>query len=166
MLWIKMPFRYFTLLTAGYACSECRSAAGEGVCRCQRETRLRCGARSPLTRPRSAMAEKRGEVNELRVCPAPPRAGRSQSDGALGSGVADVSGAPAARGQALLRDPKVQRDGEKRREVIKKVIYYMTLGVDVSKLFSEMVMVGPALARWSLTPNARASRRRTPRISC
>ena len=40
-----------------------------------------------------------------------------------------------------LRNPAIDRDPEKKREVIKRVIAYMTLGIDVSKLFSEMVMV-------------------------
>jgi Adaptin N terminal region len=34
----------------------------------------------------------------------------------------------------------VERDAKKRRDVIKKVIAYMTLGVDVSRLFTEMLM--------------------------
>ena len=42
--------------------------------------------------------------------------------------------------KALLSNPKIQKDQERKREVIKKVIAYMTLGIDVSKLFSEMVM--------------------------
>lgn len=41
-----------------------------------------------------------------------------------------------------LRNPALDRDPEKKREVIKRVIAYMTLGIDVSKLFSEMIMVG------------------------
>jgi len=40
-----------------------------------------------------------------------------------------------------LRNPALERDPEKKREVIKRVIAYMTLGIDVSKLFSEMIMV-------------------------
>jgi len=42
--------------------------------------------------------------------------------------------------KALLRNIKVDRDPAKKREVVKKVIAYMTLGIDVSKIFSEMVM--------------------------
>lgn len=45
--------------------------------------------------------------------------------------------------KASLRNPAIDRDPEKKREVIKRVIAYMTLGIDVSKLFSEMVMVRP-----------------------
>jgi hypothetical protein len=43
--------------------------------------------------------------------------------------------------KASLRNPSLDRDPEKKREVIKRVIAYMTLGIDVSKLFSEMIMV-------------------------
>ena len=57
--------------------------------------------------------------------------------------------------KASLRNPAIDRDPEKKREVIKRVIAYMTLGIDVSKLFSEMIMVRRALppvlglGRWS-----------------
>ena len=44
-----------------------------------------------------------------------------------------------------LRNPNLDRDPDKKREVIKRVIAYMTLGIDVSKLFSEMIMVRLAL---------------------
>jgi len=40
----------------------------------------------------------------------------------------------------LMRNGKTQRDQTKMREVIKKVVAYMTLGIDVSSLFSEMIM--------------------------
>jgi hypothetical protein len=40
-----------------------------------------------------------------------------------------------------LRNPAIDRDPEKKREIVKRVIAYMTLGIDVSKLFSEMIMV-------------------------
>ena len=42
--------------------------------------------------------------------------------------------------KAALRNPALDRDPEKKRDVIKRVIAYMTLGIDVSKLFSEMIM--------------------------
>ncbi|KAJ8608890.1 hypothetical protein CTAYLR_005297, partial [Chrysophaeum taylorii] len=42
--------------------------------------------------------------------------------------------------KTLLRDPGVERDPKRKRDVIKKVIAYMTLGIDVSRLFTEMVM--------------------------
>jgi len=40
----------------------------------------------------------------------------------------------------LLRGAAADRDQQKKRDAIKKVIAYMTLGIDVSPLFSEMVM--------------------------
>eukprot|EP00924_Labyrinthula_sp_SR-Ha-C_P006820 snap_masked-scaffold_8-processed-gene-1.26-mRNA-1 protein AED:1.00 eAED:1.00 QI:0/-1/0/0/-1/1/1/0/800 len=42
--------------------------------------------------------------------------------------------------QSLLRNPKVQNNPHKKQEVIKKVIAYMTLGYDVSRLFPDIVM--------------------------
>jgi len=42
--------------------------------------------------------------------------------------------------KASLRNPAVERDPEKKREVVKRVIAYMTLGIDVSRLFTEMIM--------------------------
>ena len=55
------------------------------------------------------------------------------------------------------------RDARRKRDVIKKVIAYMTLGIDVSKLFSDMVMVrlrrGAGAARLRrLTPPSRRAR--------
>ena len=42
--------------------------------------------------------------------------------------------------RSILRNIKIMKDPLKQREVIKKVIGYMTLGIDVSSLFSEIVM--------------------------
>jgi len=42
--------------------------------------------------------------------------------------------------KTLLRNVGVERDPKRKRDVIKKVIAYMTLGIDVSRLFTEMVM--------------------------
>ena len=39
----------------------------------------------------------------------------------------------------LLRAVSLERDQTKKRDVIKKVIAYMTLGIDVSRLYPEMV---------------------------
>ena len=41
----------------------------------------------------------------------------------------------------LLKNPSIDKDQAKKKDVIKRVIAYMTLGVDVSKLFYEMVKV-------------------------
>ena len=40
----------------------------------------------------------------------------------------------------LLKNFNTERDQKRRRDIIKKVIAYMTLGIDVSRLFSEMMM--------------------------
>jgi AP-4 complex subunit beta-1 len=39
----------------------------------------------------------------------------------------------------LLKNPTIDKDPKKKKDIIKRVIAYMTLGVDVSKLFHEMV---------------------------
>eukprot|EP00428_Durinskia_dybowskii_P013958 CAMPEP_0170223240 /NCGR_PEP_ID=MMETSP0116_2-20130129/11318_1 /TAXON_ID=400756 /ORGANISM="Durinskia baltica, Strain CSIRO CS-38" /LENGTH=834 /DNA_ID=CAMNT_0010473939 /DNA_START=28 /DNA_END=2532 /DNA_ORIENTATION=+ len=64
--------------------------------------------------------------------------------------MAQPGGAPRPPGSAyfekmhelrqLLRGAAAERDQQKKRDAIKKVIAYMTLGIDVSPLFSEMVM--------------------------
>jgi AP-4 complex subunit beta-1 len=41
--------------------------------------------------------------------------------------------------RVLLRAVALEKDQQKKRDVIKKVIAYMTLGIDVSRLFPEMV---------------------------
>ena len=43
--------------------------------------------------------------------------------------------------KTMLKGIMNERDQTKRRDVIKKVIAYMTLGVDVSKLFTDMVLI-------------------------
>ena len=43
--------------------------------------------------------------------------------------------------RSLLCNNEVQRDPRQYEQVVQKVIAYMTLGVDVSGLFSEMIMV-------------------------
>lgn len=40
----------------------------------------------------------------------------------------------------LLKTIAVEREPKRKRDVIKKVIAYMTLGIDVSRLFTEMVL--------------------------
>lgn len=47
---------------------------------------------------------------------------------------------PCASPRQLLRGAAADRDQQKKRDAIKKVIAYMTLGIDVSPLFSEMIM--------------------------
>jgi hypothetical protein len=41
----------------------------------------------------------------------------------------------------LLRTVNTDKDSKRKRDVIKKVIAYMTLGIDVSRLFSDMILV-------------------------
>ena len=43
--------------------------------------------------------------------------------------------------RALLRNPDVQKDPRRYLQAVQKVIACMTLGINVSKLFSEMIMV-------------------------
>jgi AP-4 complex subunit beta-1 len=42
--------------------------------------------------------------------------------------------------RAALNDPTIDKDQEKKREVLQKVIGYMTMGLDTSKLFHNMIM--------------------------
>lgn len=41
--------------------------------------------------------------------------------------------------QTMLRNPKLSP--ERKRGVVERVIAYMTLGIDVSNLFTDMIMV-------------------------
>lgn len=40
-----------------------------------------------------------------------------------------------------LSDPNVDKDQKKKRELLQKVIGYVTMGVDTSKLFDNMILV-------------------------
>jgi vesicle coat complex subunit len=40
----------------------------------------------------------------------------------------------------LLKGFAAERDPQRKRDIIKKVIAYMTLGIDVSRLFTEMML--------------------------
>merc|ERR1712166_28385 len=42
--------------------------------------------------------------------------------------------------RALLQNPDVQKDPQGKRDVLKRVIAYQTLGIDVSRLFPEMML--------------------------
>ena len=42
--------------------------------------------------------------------------------------------------RTLLRNFSTERDPQRKRDIIKKVIAYMTLGIDVSRLFTEMML--------------------------
>lgn len=41
----------------------------------------------------------------------------------------------------LLKTVNMEKDSKRKRDVIKKIIAYMTLGIDVSRLFSDMILV-------------------------
>ncbi len=43
--------------------------------------------------------------------------------------------------KAALSDPNVDRDQNKKREILSKVITYTTMGLDTSKLFDKMMLV-------------------------
>ena len=42
--------------------------------------------------------------------------------------------------KALLKNLPIERDMKRKRDIIKKAIALMTLGIDVSRLFTEMIM--------------------------
>lgn len=49
----------------------------------------------------------------------------------------------------LLKNFPTERDPQRKRDIIKKVIAYMTLGIDVSRLFTEMMMaIETRYVRW------------------
>lgn len=43
--------------------------------------------------------------------------------------------------KTALSDPNVDRDQNKKREILSKVITYTTMGLDTSKLFDKMMLV-------------------------
>ena len=101
--------------------------------------------------------QKKGEVNELRmvrrnsvvkgyfggsgfwsVCRRhPANLFRAHARSPLCCGLCAPSVPPPSQ---LLKQVNVDRDPKRKRDVIKKVIAYMTLGIDVSRLFNEMVL--------------------------
>lgn len=48
----------------------------------------------------------------------------------------------------LLRAPENLKDPKRYLQAVQKVIAYMTIGVDVSKLFSDMIMVSEGQATY------------------
>lgn len=76
------------------------------------------------------------------VSPVPPGAGGGPPSAA---GVPDSYFTESRKGEVnelrnLLRNFAVERDPQRKRDIIKKVIAYMTLGIDVSRLFTEMML--------------------------
>lgn len=95
-----------------------------------------------------AGADKKGEVNELRmvrsggcVCPpATPIPTRTCAHTHTCAHTCAHTARTCAHAVQLLRAVNTERDSKRKRDVIKKVIAYMTLGIDVSRLFSDMVL--------------------------
>ena len=54
--------------------------------------------------------------------------------------ISDVRRGEVYELKSILNNPRLNKEPLKKREIIKKVIAYMTLGIDVTKLFSEIVM--------------------------
>lgn len=84
--------------------------------------------------------------------PQPPYAGNSNNGGGptppAGPGTAGVPDSyftESRKGEiselrTLLRNFSTERDPNRKRDIMKKVIAYMTLGIDVSRLFTEMML--------------------------
>lgn len=81
--------------------------------------------------------------------PPPPGAGHAvpgqQYPNQNGPGIPESYFTESKKGEInelrnLLRSFATERSHERKRDIIKKVIAYMTLGIDVSKLFSEMML--------------------------
>ena len=71
--------------------------------------------------------------------------GKSRFGFSWGSTQQTQTAAPERKGEVaelknLLRDPAVEKDQARRREILKKVIAFMTLGVDTSVLFTDMIL--------------------------
>lgn len=78
--------------------------------------------------------QKKGEVNELKQ-------------------VRIFVGDPSIQlkfGVQMLKNLNIEKDVRRKREIIKKVIAYMTLGIDVSRLFTDMIMVEILILRSNL----------------
>jgi len=74
----------------------------------------------------------------------PPQQQQQQQDGP-GAPVPDSYFTESRKGEInelrnLLRGFATERDPQRKRDIIKKVIAYMTLGIDVSRLFTEMML--------------------------
>lgn len=75
----------------------------------------------------------------------PTGGGGPPPPGAPGAPVPDSYFTESKKGEVnelrtLLRNFATERDPKRKREIIKKVIAYMTLGIDVSRLFTEMML--------------------------
>jgi hypothetical protein len=77
--------------------------------------------------------------------PQAPPPGSAAGGGAGGPPVPDSYFTESRKGEIselrnLLRGFAAERDPARKRDIIKKVIAYMTLGIDVSRLFSDMML--------------------------
>jgi AP-4 complex subunit beta-1 len=77
----------------------------------------------------------------------PPQNGGppGHENGPVAAAVADSYFTESRKGEVnelrvLLRNFSAERDPQRKRDIIKKVIAYMTLGIDVSRLFTEMML--------------------------
>jgi vesicle coat complex subunit len=75
----------------------------------------------------------------------PPNGSHSTSSSSGSNPVPDSYFTESRKGEIselrnLLRSFATERDRNRKRDIIKKVIAYMTLGIDVSRLFSEMML--------------------------
>eukprot|EP00551_Chaetoceros_affinis_P006759 CAMPEP_0203673600 /NCGR_PEP_ID=MMETSP0090-20130426/13165_1 /ASSEMBLY_ACC=CAM_ASM_001088 /TAXON_ID=426623 /ORGANISM="Chaetoceros affinis, Strain CCMP159" /LENGTH=837 /DNA_ID=CAMNT_0050539295 /DNA_START=360 /DNA_END=2873 /DNA_ORIENTATION=+ len=78
--------------------------------------------------------------------PPPGSAGAAAGNGSGTNPIPDSYFTESRKGEVnelrrLLREFSTEKNTSRRREIIKKVIAYMTLGIDVSRLFSEMMLV-------------------------
>ena len=76
--------------------------------------------------------------------PPPPPGAHGSGSGTAAGAVPDSYFTESRKGEInelrnLLRGFAMERDPQRKRDIIKKVIAYMTLGIDVSRLFSEMM---------------------------
>lgn len=71
---------------------------------------------------------------------ADPSANPSSNQGAAVGYFVDQKKGEVNELKQLLKNLNVEKDVKKKRETIKKVIAYMTLGIDVSRLFTDMIM--------------------------
>lgn len=84
--------------------------------------------------------------NGITQQPPPPNSNNTNTNNTVGAPVPDSYFTESRKGEVnelrnLLRNFAAEKDTKRRREIIKKVIAYMTLGIDVSRLFTEMMLV-------------------------
>lgn len=103
------------------------------------QARQRRAARPPRVLVTEAIESEKRPLRRTRKAVRAVKAMVQPQGGAGGSNYFEKKGEVHELRQ-LLRGAAADRDQQKKRDAIKKVIAYMTLGIDVSPLFSEMVM--------------------------